>query len=162
MYEQILNRKHTLRVMVSMTMENYRIINFKKISDKRGNLSTIEENKDVPFPIKRIYYLYDVPSGSTRGGHSHKKMEQVIIALSGSFDVVLDDGIEKKHIFLNRPHYGIYVPPAVWRELENFSSNSIALVLASTFFSEEDYIRDYAVFKKLKQQMLVEATSKSK
>lgn len=137
-----------------MTLENCRIVNFKKVSEGRGNLSIIEENKDIPFEIKRVYYLYDVPSGSTRGGHAHKEMEQVIIALSGSFDVVLDDGFEKKRIFLNRPHYGLYIPPNIWRELENFSSNSIALSISSTFFNEKDYIRDYAVFKNIAKKQL--------
>lgn len=146
-------------MMSSMTLENCRIINFKKIAETRGNLSIIEEKKDIPFAIKRVYYLYDVPSGSTRGGHAHKKMEQIIIALSGSFDVIfIDDGIEKKRFFLNRPHYGLYIPPGVWRELENFSSNSIALSVSSTLFSEKDYIRDYTVFKNLFKEQLMKRT----
>jgi hypothetical protein len=131
-----------------MTLKECRLINFPKIVDVRGNLSVIEENNQVPFPIKRVFYLYDVPSGATRGGHALKVTEQVIIALSGSFTVVLDDGVARKSFFLNRPHYGLYVHPGVWRELENFSSNSIALTFASTIFSEEDYIRDYETFKK--------------
>ena len=131
-----------------MSLKECRLINFPKNVDARGNLSVIEENNQVPFLIKRVFYLYDVPSGATRGGHSLKTTKQVIIALSGSFDVVLDDGFARKSFFLNRPHYGLYVSPGVWRELENFSSNSIALTLASSVFSEEDYIRDYTVFKK--------------
>lgn len=130
-------------------MKDCRLINLPKIADVRGNLSVIEENNQVPFPIKRVFFLYDVPSGATRGGHALKVTEQVIIALSGSFDVVLDDGIIKKSFFLNRPHYGLYVHPGVWRELENFSSNSIALTLASAIFSEEDYVRNYKIFKKI-------------
>jgi dTDP-4-dehydrorhamnose 3,5-epimerase-like enzyme len=128
-------------------LDKCRIVNFPKITDVRGNLSFIEENKQVPFEIKRIYYLYDVPSGATRGGHAHKQLEQIIIALSGSFDVILDDGINKKTFFLNRPHYGLYIPPGIWRELENFSSNSVALSLVSNFYDESDYIRDYDTFK---------------
>lgn len=132
-----------------MKIDECRIINFPKIADARGNLSFIEGNNHIPFPIKRVYYLYDVPSGATRGGHAHKTLSELIIALSGSFDVVLDDGKEKKLFFLNRPHYGLYIPPGVWREIENFSSNSVALVLDSDFFDEKDYIRDYEVFKKM-------------
>jgi dTDP-4-dehydrorhamnose 3,5-epimerase-like enzyme len=125
------------------------MINFPKITEPRGNLSFIEQNKHVPFAIKRVYYLYDVPSGATRGGHAHKTLQEMVIALSGSFDIVLDDGKEKKTFFLNRPHYGLLIPPGVWRELENFSSNSVALALASEIYIEEDYIRDYKVFKKM-------------
>jgi dTDP-4-dehydrorhamnose 3,5-epimerase-like enzyme len=132
----------------TLKIVRWRIVNFPKIADARGNLSFIEENSHVPFDIKRVYYLYDVPSGATRGGHAHKKMEQVIIALSGSFDVTLDDGYHRETFFLNRPHYGLYIPPSVWREMKNFSSNSIALVLASTLYDEKDYIRDYETFKK--------------
>jgi oxalate decarboxylase/phosphoglucose isomerase-like protein (cupin superfamily) len=125
-----------------------KLIYFPKVTDVRGNLSFIEENKQIPFPIKRIYYLYDVPSGATRGGHAHKELEQIIIALSGSFDVILDDGFSKKSFFLNRPHYGLYIPPGIWREIENFSSNSVTLSLVSKFYDESDYIRDYNVFKR--------------
>lgn len=132
-----------------MTIKECTLINFPKITDVRGNLSVIEENIQVPFLIKRVFYLYDVPSGATRGGHAHKEMKEVLIALSGSFDVVLDDGVVRKSFFLNRPHYGIYIPPGIWRELENFSSNSIALTLASTLFDEKDYIYDYKLFKKM-------------
>ena len=130
-------------------MENCKLIYFPKITDVRGNLSFIEENNQIPFQIKRVYYLYDVPSGATRGGHAHRALEQIIIALSGSFDVVLDDGVTKQLFFLNRPHYGLYIPPGVWRELENFSSNSVALSLVSEIYDESDYIRDYDVFKRM-------------
>jgi len=128
-------------------IDRCRIINFPKITDYRGNLSFIEENNQIPFEIKRVYYLYDVPSGATRGGHAHRQLQQVVIALSGSFDVVLDDGFERKRFFLNRPHYGLYISPRVWRELENFSSNSVALSLVSQVFDETDYIRNFEVFK---------------
>ncbi len=131
-----------------MVLDDCKLIYFPKITDLRGNLSFIEENNQIPFQIKRVYYLYDVPSGATRGGHAHKALQQIIIALSGSFDVLLDDGVTKQNFFLNRPHYGLYIPPGVWRELENFSSNSVALSLVSAVYDESDYIRDYAVFKK--------------
>ena len=130
-----------------MKIKRCQIINFPKITDARGNLSFIEEYKHIPFSIKRIYYLYDVPSGATRGGHAHKSLSQLIIALSGSFDVVLDDGKKKKRFFLNRPHYGLLITPGIWREIENFSSNSVALSVVSDLFDEKDYIRDYQVFK---------------
>ena len=129
-------------------LDRCKIVNFPKITDARGNLSFIEENRQIPFEIKRVYYLYDVPSGATRGGHAHKELEQLVIALSGSFDIVLDDGTKRRTFFLNRPHYGLYIPPRVWRELENFSSNSVALSLVSQVYDENDYIRDYKVFKK--------------
>ncbi len=129
-------------------IDKCRIVNFPRITDIRGNLSFIEENRQIPFQIKRVYYLYDVPSGATRGGHAHKALEQLVIALSGSFDVVLDDGTKRRTFFLNRPHYGLYIPPRIWRELENFSSNSVALSLVSQLYDESDYIRDYKAFKK--------------
>lgn len=132
-----------------MIAEKYLKIDFPKIVESRGNLTFIEGTKHIPFEIKRVYFLYDVPSGATMGGHAHKKLFELMIALSGSFDVVLDDGKEKKKFFLNRPHYGLLLPPGVWRELENFSSNSVALALASEIYIEEDYIRDYGVFKKM-------------
>ena len=132
-----------------MINDKCRIINLPKIADARGNLSFIEENNQIPFSIKRVYYLYDVPSGATRGGHAHKTLYELLIALSGSFDVMLDDGVEKKSFFLNRPHYGLSISPGIWREIENFSSNSVALALASDLYDEADYIRDFEVFKKM-------------
>lgn len=136
-------------MVVNFTVvDDCKIVYFPKIADYRGNLSFIEENHQIPFQIKRVYYLYDVPSGATRGGHAHKTLQQIIIALSGSFDVLLDDGVNRRTFFLNRPHYGLYIPPGVWRELENFSSNSVALSLVSEVYDESDYIRDYEVFKK--------------
>jgi dTDP-4-dehydrorhamnose 3,5-epimerase-like enzyme len=132
-----------------MKIDKAQIIPFPKITEVRGNLSFIEGGVHVPFGIKRIYFLYDVPSGATRGGHAHKKLCELMIALSGSFDVVLDDGQEKKTFFLNRPHYGLLIPPGLWRDIENFSSNSVALALASDIYVEDDYIRNYDVFKKM-------------
>ena len=124
-----------------------KLITFPKVTDYRGNLTFIESKKHIPFEIKRVYYLYDVPTEAQRGGHAHIKLEQIIIALSGSFEVLVDDGYTRKNFFLNRPHYGLYIPPGIWRELLNFSSNSVALVLASEFYDESDYIRDYDEFK---------------
>ena len=129
-----------------MSLSECKIIDLPKILEKRGNLTFIEENRHVPFEIKRVYYLYDVPGGSTRGGHAHKHLEQFIIAALGSFDVVLDDGFEKKRFHLNRSYYGLYIPRMIWRELDNFSSGSVSLALVSQYYDEDDYIRDYDVF----------------
>jgi hypothetical protein len=123
-----------------------KIIDLPKIADPRGNLTFIEGCRHVPFDIKRVYYLYDVPGGAERGGHAHKDLRQLIVALSGSFDVVLDDGSEKKRFHLNRSYYGLYVCPMIWRELDNFSSASVCMVLASNFYDEADYYRDYQQF----------------
>lgn len=125
-----------------------RIIDLPKIPDHRGNLTFIEGLNHIPFEIKRVYYLYDVPGGETRGGHAHKELRQFIIAMSGSFDVILDDGFNKQRFFLNRAYYGLYVPPMIWRELENFSSGSVCLVLASMPYDESDYYRNYSDFLK--------------
>jgi dTDP-4-dehydrorhamnose 3,5-epimerase-like enzyme len=125
---------------------NCSVIELSKINNRAGNITPVQENKDVPFDIKRVYYLYDVPSGETRGGHAHKGLYQLIVAASGSFDVVLDDGKNKRTITLNRPNYGLYVTPYIWRELINFSSGSVLLVLASLKYDEDDYIRDYSNF----------------
>jgi uncharacterized RmlC-like cupin family protein len=124
---------------------NISIINIPKISDPRGNLSVIEQNV-VPFDIKRVYYLYDVPSGAERGGHAHKDLKQFLVALSGSFDVVLNDGKEELKITLNKPYEGLLINPGIWRELNNFSSGSVCLVIASAIFEEEDYIREFDDF----------------
>jgi len=132
-----------------MGLDKCKIIELPRITDVRGNLTFIEGNDHVPFDIKRVYYLYDVPGGEKRGGHAHKSLQQFIIAASGSFDVVLDDGNQSKRYHLNRSYYGIYVPTLIWRELDNFSSGSVCVVLASEHFEEEDYIRDYNKFKKL-------------
>lgn len=131
-----------------MSLSKCRILELPKISDPRGNLSFIEGEVHVPFDIKRVYYLYDVPGGSDRGSHAHKNLHQFIVAMSGSFDVVLDDGTEKKRFHLNRSYYGLYVCPMMWRELDNFSSGAVCMVLASERYSEADYIRDYPEFKK--------------
>ncbi len=132
-------------------MESCRTISFPTITDIRGNLSFIEAKYHIPFEIKRVYYLYDVPSGASRGGHAHRQLQQIIIASSGSFEVILDDGYSRKKFTLNKPHYGLYIPPGIWRELENFSSNSVALSLVSELYNEADYIRDYEVFRSLVQ-----------
>lgn len=124
------------------------LIELPKITDPRGNLSFIEGGQQIPFDIKRVYYLYDVPGGSDRGSHAHKNLHQFIVAMSGSFDVVLDDGKEKKRFYLNRSYNGLYVCPMMWRNLDNFSSGSVCMVLASEYYSEVDYIRDYADFIK--------------
>jgi dTDP-4-dehydrorhamnose 3,5-epimerase-like enzyme len=121
------------------------ILDIPKIHDTRGNLSVIEGNV-LPFVMKRVYYLYDVPSGAERGGHSHKEQQEFLLALSGSFDVVLNDGQTKKTVTLNKPNEGLLIPNGIWRELENFSSGSVCLVIASEIFVEEDYIRDYGAF----------------
>ena len=129
-----------------MRIANCHLIDLPKIEDQRGNLTFIEGTRHVPFDIKRIYYLYDVPGGSSRGGHAHRELKQVLIAMSGSFDVILDAGHGKQRFHLNRSYYGLYVPPMVWRELDNFSSGSVALALASENFDESEYIRDYDGF----------------
>jgi len=129
-----------------MPLRDCRIVDLPKINDVRGNLTFIEENRHVPFGIKRVYYLYDVPGGAERGGHAHKELHQLIVAISGSFDVVLDDGVEKKRFHLDRSYYGLYVCPMIWREIDNFSSGSVCMVLASTLYDESDYYRDYSKF----------------
>lgn len=127
-------------------MKKPQIIELPKISDPRGNLSLIEENKQIPFKIERAYWIYDVPGGEKRGSHAFRKNQELIVALSGSFDVILDDGHKKQTFSLNRSYYGLYVPQGYWREMNNFSTNSVALILSSTPFLSEDYIRDYNDF----------------
>lgn len=134
-----------------MKMDNPQIINLPKFLDTRGNLSFVEQENHVPFVIKRTYWIYDVPGGESRGGHAYKENNEFIVAMSGSFDVVLDDGNEKKTYTLNRSYYGLYVPKGLWRELENFSTNSLALVLSSTEYDAGDYIREYDVFLRMKR-----------
>ena len=129
-----------------MELRYSKILDLKKISDPRGNLTAIESKKDIPFDIKRVYYIYDVPGGESRGAHAHRTLEQIMIALSGSFDVKVDDGKERKTFSLNRAYYGLYLPRMVWRDIDNFSSGSVCLVLASDFYKESDYIRNYEGF----------------
>ena len=129
-------------------MKKLRIINLPKIEDPRGNLTFIEEDNHIPFEIKRVYWIYDVPGGQCRGGHAFKKQQEFIVALSGSFDVKVDDGKQKQTFSLNRSYYGLYIPNGLWREMNNFSTNSLAMVLSSTFYNEEDYIREYQNYLK--------------
>ena len=131
-----------------MGLKDCKIINLPKLTDPRGNLTFIEGNRHIPFEIRRIYYLYDVPGGSERGGHAHKDLSQLIIAISGTFDVILSDGCDKKRFHLNRSFQGLYVCPMLWRELDNFSSGSVCLVLASNVYDESDYYRNYKEYLK--------------
>jgi dTDP-4-dehydrorhamnose 3,5-epimerase-like enzyme len=128
------------------SVDDYQILEFPRIHDPRGTLTPIENNRQIPFEIKRVYYLYDVPGGASRAGHSHKELQQVLIAISGSFDVHLDDGTERRVIHLNRPHLGLYVPRMIWREIDNFSSNAVCVALASMPYDESDYYRNYDDF----------------
>ena len=132
-------------------MKKPEIIKLPKFLDSRGNLSFVEQENHIPFAIRRTYWLYDVPGGECRGGHAYRENQEFIIALSGSFDVVIDDGREKRSFTLNRSYYGLYVPQGLWREMENFSTNSLALEFASIHFDDNDYIFDYEEFVKLKK-----------
>ena len=129
-----------------MSLEDCKILELPKIVDPRGNLTFIEGGNHLPFEIRRVYYLYDVPGGATRAGHGHKTLEQLMIAMSGSFDVELNDGRARKKYHLDRSYYGLYIPPMIWRDIDNFSSGSVCLVLASEFFDESDYYRTYQDF----------------
>lgn len=126
-----------------MKLTNVNIIELPKIEDNRGNLSFIESQNHIPFDIQRVYYLYDVPGGAERGSHAHKNLQQLVIAMSGSFDVVLNDGLSEKRYHLNRSYLGLYIPAGIWRTLDNFSSGSVCMVLASEKYDESDYIRNY-------------------
>lgn len=132
-------------------MNTPKLIDLPKFLDARGNLSFAQNNTHIPFEIKRTYWLYDVPGGESRGGHAYRETEEFVIALSGSFDVIVDDGKENKTFHLNRSYYGLYIPKGMWREMDNFSTNSLALEFASTNYNPEDYIRDYNEFLKLKE-----------
>lgn len=134
------------------TINDVKIIDITKVHDTRGNLSVIQ-GEAIPFEMKRVYYLYDIPSGGRRGGHSHKNCQELIVALSGSFDVILNDGDQQKSVTLNKPNIGLLIPNGIWRELENFSSGSVCLVLASDVFKEEDYIRNFEDFKLSKNRI---------
>ncbi len=129
-----------------MSVRDCKLIELPKLFDRRGNLTYIEGGRHIPFEIKRVYYLYDVPGGSERGGHAHKKLSQFLIAMSGSFDVHIDDGREKRKFHLNRSYYGLYLCPMIWREIDNFSSGSVCMVLASEFYDEKDYFRKKKAF----------------
>lgn len=131
-----------------MPLDDCRIIELPKIQDQRGNLTFIEADRHVPFEIKRVYYLYDVPGGATRAAHGHRSLHQLMIAMSGSFDVTLDDGKQKKLFHLNRSYFGLYIPPMMWRDLDNFSSGAVCMVLASDYYDENDYFRNYDNFLK--------------
>jgi hypothetical protein len=133
-----------------MTLEDCRIIELPRMIDPSGSLTVVESNRHIPFHVKRVFYLYDIPCGATRGGHANKDTYQFIIASSGSFDVVIDDGIAKTTHRLNRSHLGLYLPPMIWREINNFSSCSVCMVLASTFYDPKEYIHDYDEFVKAK------------
>ncbi len=142
--------KRRIRLDFTHYMEEAKLIKLPKFLDERGNLSFIEEDQHLPFSIHRVYWIYDVPGGEQRGGHAFKETEELIVALSGSFDVVLHDGNEEKRFHLNRSYYGVMVPKMYWRMMENFSTNSLALILASTEYDDEDYIRNFVDFKRLK------------
>ena len=139
--------------MKRTTIYDCSVIEIDKHHHEKGNISVVENGKTVQFDIKRIYYLYDVPGGESRGGHAHKDLYQFMIAASGSFDVILDDGELKRTISLNRPYHGLLISPGIWRELDNFSSGSVCLVLASEKYSEDDYIRDYNEFRNYKKNL---------
>lgn len=137
------------------TVKDVQIIELPKILDARGNLSFAENHQQIPFEIKRTYWIYDVPGGENRGGHAFRNNQEFVIALSGSFDVIVDDGVETKRFCLNRSYYGLYVPNGLWRSMDNFSTNSLALEFGSESYSQEDYIRDYDVFIKMKQDGVI-------
>lgn len=129
-----------------MSIKSVKLIELPKILDERGNLSFLEETSHIPFTINRTYWIYDVPGGEVRGGHSYFKNEEIVIALSGSFDIIVDDGNEQHKYSLNRSYYGLYIPKGIWRHMENFSTNCLAFVVASTAYEEDDYERDYTKF----------------
>ena len=129
-----------------MSIQDCRLIELPRVPDARGNLTFVESGRHVPFDIKRVYYLYDVPGGASRAGHAHKHLQQVLIAMSGSFDVLIDDGASKNKIHLNRSYFGLYIPSMVWREIDNFSSGAVCMALASEFYDESDYLRTYSAF----------------
>ena len=137
--------------MKKTSVDDCRIIELDKHHHEKGNISVVENNKTVPFDVKRVYYLYDIPGGESRGGHAHKDLYQLIIAASGSFRVIIDDGNKKHNFTLNRPYQALYIVPGIWRELDDFSSGSVCLVLASNLYEESDYIRNYNEFIQIKK-----------
>jgi len=137
-----------------MPLSDSKIIELPRINDQRGNLTFIESGRHVPFEIRRTYYLYDVPGGASRAAHGHKALHQLMVAMSGSFDVTLDDGYQKQLFHLNRSYYGLYIPPMTWRDLDNFSSGAVCMVLASEFYDEKDYFRDYQTFLRAAREHL--------
>ena len=137
--------------MKNPTIADCKIIELPKIMDPRGNLTFVESENHIPFDIKRVYWIYDVPGGEVRGGHAYNELYEVIVALSGSFDIVLDDGKNKKKFSLNRSYYGLYVPKKIWRSLENFSTNSLSFIFASKKYDKNDYVRNYEEFLKIKE-----------
>jgi WxcM-like, C-terminal len=139
--------------MAGGRINDCRIVELPKIADPHGNLTFIEGNNHIPFEIKRVYYLYDVPGGATRGGHAHKELSQLIVAMSGSFDVIVDDGLKKERFHLNRSYYGLHICPMIWRVIDNFSSGSVCMVLASAPYDESDYYRDYDSFLKAMRRL---------
>jgi hypothetical protein len=132
---------------IGSTVHDCRVLDLPKVHNRAGNITVITNKVEIPFPVERVYYLYDVPGGESRGGHAHRELFQLIVAGSGSFEVILDDGKEKKSVYLNQPYRGLLVVPGIWRELVNFSSGAICLVLASSKYTAEDYIRDYNDFR---------------
>lgn len=141
--------------MFTSTIFDCKIIELPKLITEKGSITSINNSNEIPFEINRVYYLYDVPGGESRGGHAHKELKQLIVAASGSFDILLDDGISKQVFTLNRPYFGLLMPSGIWRELSNFSSGSICLVLASLDYDERDYIRDYNEYLKFKHNKKV-------
>lgn len=133
------------------SIDDVKIIALPQFCDLRGNLSFVEEEKHIPFKIERVYWIYDVPGGEFRGGHAFKSQHEMLVALSGSFDVIVDDGVQKKTISLNRSFFGLYIQSGIWRQMENFSTNSLAMVVSSTTFDETDYIRNYNDFLKYRE-----------
>ena len=136
--------------MRASTVFDCNILQLPSIYNPAGSITAVNNNKDLPFSVQRVYYLFDVPGGESRGGHAHRELQQLIVAASGSFDIIIDDGNVKRTFHLSRPYTGLYMPSGLWRELDNFSSGSICLVLASTVYNETDYIRDYTEFKEWK------------
>ena len=137
----------SILVAVPMSVDQCRTIDLPKVHDQRGNLTFIEAGRHIPFRIRRVYYLYDVPGGAERGAHAHRNLHQFMIAMSGSFDIHVDDGTDKSSFHLNRSYYGLYIPPMTWRWIDNFSSGSVLMVLASDYYDEKDYIREYGTFQ---------------